>query len=163
MSGSTENQMSGAFEKASGPTVLFTWHLAQKMLPLVGRIVNDILQLDRRLAELHPEKSQLDRNRRALEWSGRSRRYQLQEEIRAVEEALHEALAELDGLGVALVERRAGQVGFPTTVNDRRAYFSWRPGEEDLKHWHYAEEDARRPVPVTWTLQPEPRKRSRRS
>src|SRR5262245_39545477 len=101
MSGSTENQMSGAFETASGPTILFTWHLAQKMLPLVGRIINDILQLDRRLAELHPEKSQLDRNRRALEWVGRSRRYQLQEEIQATEQALFDALAELEGLGVA--------------------------------------------------------------
>jgi len=164
MSGSTENQMSGAFEKAGGPTVLFTWHLAQKMLPLVGRIVSDVLQHERRLAELHPEKNRLDQTRRSLQWPERSRRYLLQEEIKGSENALQEALAELDGLGVVLVDRLTGQVGFPTTVNDRRAFFSWRPGDEDLKHWHYAEEDARRPVPVTWTLQTtETRKRSRRS
>jgi hypothetical protein len=162
MSGSTENQMSGAFEKARGPSILFTWHLAQKMLPLVGRILQDILELDRQLAAVHPEKDHLDRKRRSLQWSDRSRRYHLQEEVQRLESARAEALAELESLGVSLIDRRHGQAGFPTTVNDRRAYFSWRLGEDDLKHWHYAEEDARRPVPVTWTLQTEPKKRSRR-
>jgi len=162
MSGSTENQMSEAFEKASGPNILFTWHLAQKMLPLLGRIVQDIIDNDRRLADIQPTKDILDRKRRSLEWNERSRRYNLQEETTRLEAALSETLAELESLGVSLVDRRYGQVGFPTTVNDRRAYFSWRPGEDDLKHWHYAEEESRRPVPITWTLEAEPRKKSRR-
>src|SRR5947209_19102127 len=116
MGGSTEKSTSGAFEKAGGPNILFTWPVAQRMLPLVGQIVrqlrDDRLQLDR----MHAEKEELDRMRRTLAWPLRSRRYQLQEEIAAVEQTLQSALTELEALGVTLGEVGVGLVGFPRTV-----------------------------------------------
>jgi len=158
MSGSTENRTSGAFEKSRGPSATFTWPAAQRMLPLVRRIVADLLHHRQHLARMNAEKGHLDRNRRSLDWPARSRRYQLQEEIAAADGDLKASLTELEGLGVVLVDREAGQVGFPTFVNDRPACFSWRPGEEGLRYWHFADDAARHEIPVSWT-RAEPRRR----
>jgi hypothetical protein len=158
MTGPTENRTSGAFEKSRGASATFTWHKAQRMVPLVRHVVGDIVQLQQRLARMQVEKDHLDENRRSLAWPGRSRRYQLQEEIAAEEQHLRGALAELEGLGVVLVAADEGRVGFPTTVNNRPAFFSWRPGEETLAHWHFADDSTRQPIPESWTKS-EPRRR----
>jgi hypothetical protein len=158
MSGSTENRTSGAFEKSRGPSTTFTWHAAQRMLPLVQHIVADAMQLQQRLTRMHAEKEHLDGNRRSLAWPARSRRYQLQEEIAAQEQSFRAVLSELEGLSVVLVAPESGQVGFPTLVNNRPAFFSWRPGENDLRHWHFADDLSRQPIPEDWTKN-EPRRR----
>ena len=35
-------------------------------------------------------------------------------------------------------------------VNNRRAFFSWEPGEDIPKFWHFLEEIVRRPIPPAW-------------
>jgi hypothetical protein len=162
MSGSTENRTSGS-SKSGGQPAAFTWTAAARMLPLAGRIVRDVIELQQRLERMQLEKDRLDRHRHTLAWPERSRRYHLQEEITAAEQALHVGLSELDVLNIVVIDLESGQIGFPTIVNDRPAYFSWLPGEEGLLHWHFAEDTARRPVPASWTkLAAEtPRRRSR--
>jgi hypothetical protein len=150
MNGSTENTAHGASEKPGRREALFNLATAQGMLPLVRRIVADVLQQQHSLAQLHPEQNRLDRQRHTLSWPERSRRYQVQEEIATANQRLQEALVELANLGVVLVNAQEGQVGFPTVVNSRPAYFSWRPGEEQLRHWHHPEETVRRPIPASW-------------
>jgi hypothetical protein len=63
---------------------------------------------------------------------------------------LEDALAELEVLGVALIDARQGRVGLPTVVNGRLAYFSWQPGDPALQYWHFPEEAQRRPIPPGW-------------
>jgi hypothetical protein len=123
---------------------------AQRMVPLVRHIIEDIHQTRARLGGMQLEKGRLDQERRLLKWPSRSRRYQLREEIAEAEHHLNQALAELAGLGVVVVDPEAGQIGFPTRVNGNRAYFSWRPGEDRLRHWHFPEETIRRLIPATW-------------
>jgi hypothetical protein len=158
MGGSTENRTSGAFEKPRGASTTFTWQAAQRRLPLVRHIVAEAFQLQQRLAHMQTEKDHLDENRRSLAWPGRSRRYQLQEEIATQEQTLRVVLSELEALGVVLVAPEHGQVGFPTLVNNRPAFFSWRPGEDDVRHWHFADDLSRQPIPENWTKN-EPRRR----
>jgi hypothetical protein len=137
------------------------------MLPLVSQISRDVGSLHQRLLRLRPELADLERNRRELTWPQRSRRYQLEDEVAGVEAEFRAAAAELDALGVALLDAATGLVGFPTLVNDRRAYFSWQPGEEGVAWWNYADDRLRRPVPEEWTRlpreararRPRPRKR----
>ncbi len=151
MSGSHETRASEAFEKRGSHDRVLTWVAANRMLPLVQRVVAEVLDCQQRLALMHPEKERLDRHRHDLSWPERSRRYQLDEEITAGERALRAACTELDGLGITVLDVQAGQVGFPTLVNKRRAYFSWLPGEETLSFWRYADDGERRPIPATWT------------
>ena len=150
MSGFTDYQASGASEASGSAGAVLTWTTAQSMLPLVRGIVGDIVQLHGVLAQLHPEKTRLDRERLSLDWPSRRRRYQVTEEIARTEARLQEARAELEGLGVALVDEELGQVGFPTIVNNRRAFFSWRPSDEAVEFWHFVDNHHRRPVPAAW-------------
>ena len=150
MNGSTENQTSGASDQDGGRDIVLTWTTSHRMLPLVQRIIEDITGHRQALARLIPERNRLEKLRRSLHWPERAARYRLQEEMAYLERSLEEEFAELEVLGVALFDADRGQVGFPTLVNNRRAYFSWRPGEEDLRSWHFAGENLRRPVPVSW-------------
>jgi hypothetical protein len=154
MNGSTENTAHGAPEKPGRGPVLLNLATARKMLPLVERIVADVLHSRRSLAPLIPELDQLDGQRRSLTWSGRARRYQLQAEIAALESNLQEALAELQGLNVAVLGIKTGEVGFPTLVNGRQAFFSWRPGEEGIHFWQFPGEEERWPIPGSWVASP---------
>jgi len=123
---------------------------ARQMLPLVKSIVSDIVTSRTMLSRLTPEQERLDRHRRDLVWQERARRYQVQEEITAVEKSLTRALSELTDLGLSLLDDEAGEVDFPTKVNGRTAAFNWKLGEEAVRHWHYTGEEQRRPIPTDW-------------
>jgi hypothetical protein len=151
MNGSTENRAPEAFEKRGSHDRILTWVAANRMLPLVQRIVAEVIDCQHRLMAMEPEKERLDRHRRDLSWPERARRYQLVEEIAAGEQTLRAACTELNGLGLTLLDLETGKVGFPTKVNNRPAFFSWMPGEETLGFWQYADGGERRPIPASWT------------
>jgi hypothetical protein len=120
------------------------------MLPLVQRIINDILHNDKLVARLQPEQDRLDRQKRSLAWPERQRRYHVSEDLGVAERELQEGMIELQLLGVALLDPEVGRVGFPTLVNNRRAFFSWKPSDEGVHFWHFAEENIIRPIPSAW-------------
>jgi hypothetical protein len=151
MNGFTENRASGASERPGESDRVLTWDAGVAMLPLVGRIAADVVRHHRQLAALRPELGRLDRQRRTLDWPQRARRYELAELTAAAELELQSALAELEVLGVALLDAAMGLVGFPTLVNNRRAFFTWKLDEESLQFWNYAGDTVRRPVPEAWT------------
>ena len=123
---------------------------ARAMLPLVRGILSDLRDQTRLLTDLAPEQDRLERHRRDLSWQERQRRYHIQDEIAAVERRVTSVAAELDGLGVTLVDALGGEVDFPARINGRNAAFNYRDGEPSLGHWHYAGESTRRPIPAEW-------------
>jgi hypothetical protein len=150
MNGSTENRAGNAPEKSAGREVVLNLGTARKMLPLVAHIGSEIFDLHRRLALLEPEQARLDRQRHSLDWPARSRRYQVRDELAQVEEKLKAVRLELEQLGIVLIDPAAGRVGLPTVVNGHRAFFSWMPGDEGLRFWHFVGEKARRTIPTNW-------------
>jgi hypothetical protein len=129
--------------------MLFTVDLANRMLPLVSRIVEDIVSGNRRwqetIAELdvvsaQPRSELPDPRLTALEKRAR----QQVQEIEAFE-------AELEKLGIQLKDRRAGLIDFPSELDGRRVLLCWRLGEPSVQFWH--DEDAgfagRRPLSPT--------------
>jgi hypothetical protein len=162
MSGFTENRAS-ASEQSGPQDRIMTWHISRAMLPLVGRIARDVMHYHEQLSRMQLEFACLERNRRTLTWPDRARRYQLEEEIAAAQNEMRTLLAELEVLGLTLLEPALGLIGFPTLVNDRRAFFSWRPGEDGLLFWNYADDLTRHPVPEDWTEVPSERSARSRS
>ncbi|MCS6865293.1 MAG: DUF2203 family protein [Gemmataceae bacterium] len=146
----TPNRASNSAGKPRKKEVILDLRTARQMLPLIKSILTDIVNTRRRLNRLTPEQQQLDRHRRELAWQERQRRYQVAEEIANAEKDLAAAVEELNGLGVNLVDDLIGEVDFPTKVNGRPAAFSWQLGEDNLRHWHYADEESRRPIPAEW-------------
>jgi len=150
MSGSRRYPTSDASESPERGEVVLSLKTVAKMLPLVQQVANDIVNSRRTTERLQPEEERLDRQRHSLDWPGRARRYQIKEEIGRAEKDLEVALEELRELGLVLLDDLNGRIGFPTMVNNRRAYFSWHLGEDGLHHWRFADEDADRPIPPTW-------------
>lgn len=135
-------------------SVALNLQTVRKMLPLVRHIVEEILALQEALKQLHPRQARLEEFKRGLSWPDRQLRYQLQQEIAEHEKSLGQAREELQNLGVVMLDVDHGRVGFPTTVNNRAAYFSWNPSEDQIKSWHFAEETACRPIPSSWLHEP---------
>lgn len=153
MKGFAERRTSGSSGHLHGTEGLLTWEAASAMLPLAGRIAADIVSHEVILTRLFPEKLHLDALRHELDWPNRSRRYGLEQEIAQLEKELRQFRSELDGLGVVLLDPRSGLVGFPTIVNEQRAFFTWKPGEAALAYWSYLGAQDRHPVPPAWTKQ----------
>jgi hypothetical protein len=130
--------------------VQFDLATARRMLPLVRGIVADIVDSHTKLDRLVPESEKLERDRRALDWAARQRRYAMTDEIAQAERALGAAQSELAGLGVTLADPARGLVDFPTRINSRPAAFSWQHGEGSVGHWRYAGEEHRRHIPADW-------------
>jgi hypothetical protein len=150
MSNSTPNRASNPAGKPRKKDVTHDLTTARQMLPLVRSIVTDIVTSRRVIAALTPEQERLDRHRRDLVWQERQRRYQVTDEIAAAEQTLTTATIELAGLGVNLVDGDSGEVDFPTKVNGRAAAFTWRLGDDGVRHWRYQGEEQVRPIPTDW-------------
>jgi hypothetical protein len=150
MSSSKGFRTPDASDKPEREETNLTLRTVQRMLPLVQRIVDDILVNQKTLQRLQPEVESLDRNKRVLPWEQRQRRYAVQEEVARADSSLQDALSELRELGVVLLDSDEGRVGFPTVVNNRRAYFSWHVGEDGLHSWQFADENTTRPIPLSW-------------
>jgi hypothetical protein len=150
MNGSTEHQASDASDSPGRREVVYNLGTGRRLLPLLRQIVGDLVAQRQQRAKLVPEQSRLDRERHSLDWPSRQRRYQVREEIESADRHYRQILAELDDLGVVLIESSEGRVGLPTVVNRQLAYFSWKLGEETLRYWHFPGESIRRLIPANW-------------
>ena len=113
---------------------LFTVDLANRTLPLVSRIVQDIVNGNARWQEAIAELDVVSAEARtelpdpriaALEKRAR----QLVQEIEGCE-------AELEKLGIQLKDRRSGLIDFPSELDGRRVLLCWRLGEPSVQFWH---------------------------
>jgi hypothetical protein len=156
MSESKGDTTSSASEKPERKDVVLTLSTARNMLGLMRLVVGDVLASQQGIDRLQPEHDRLFKNRFRLSWPERSRRYEVEEQLATHDKNLKSALAEMEDLGVALLDPDQGRVGFPTIVNGRRAYFSWRPSETGLRFWQYVGETALRPIPTSWEEAAEP-------
>jgi hypothetical protein len=147
---STPNRATNPADKPRKKGTSLDLTTARQMLPLVKSIVADIVTSRQAIAKLTPEHDRLERHRRDLVWLERERRYQVIDEIALAEKELSRAVGELSGLGINLVDDLAGEVDFPTKINGRAAAFTWRFGEDGVRHWHNQGEDQLRPIPADW-------------
>jgi len=147
---------SNASHKSGKAELVLDLPTVNKMLPLVHRIVADLIAAEGELGPLLWEREGLERKRRNLDWPERQRRYQVDEDVKTVEKRRKDLATELEGLGVAVIDAVHGQIGFPTIVNGKAAFFSWQPGEELVGFWHFQGDERRRPIPSSWTHQGTP-------
>ncbi len=149
MSGKS-NRASGKGDKARRQKKPLDLPTARRMLPLIQLIVNDIVLDQSELNRFTFEQEGLDRDKRNLSWPERQRRYTVLGEVARLQTRLEDEARELDTLGAIIQNPTVGQIGFPTLVNGRPAYFSWRLGEDAVQYWHFDGEHDRRPIPPNW-------------
>src|SRR6266581_1145013 len=108
MSGSKGFRTPDASDSTERPEVNLSLKTVQRMLPLVQRIVDDILASQKSLQHLQPEEASLDRQKRVLAWPERQRRYQIKDQLAQADLSLQDAVAELRELGLVLLDSEQG-------------------------------------------------------
>ena len=127
---------------------VFDLPTACTMLPLVRRIVSDIVGEHSRFAHL-----QLQAKRHAEQtssWEAKKALYRLHDEISASRAALRSVQEELTDLGAVLLDPVHGTAGFPTIVNGSLAYLVYQASLDDIRHWRYRDQPKLRPIPESW-------------
>ena len=133
------------------PPTLFTVAYANAMLPLVRRIVEDIVDAERILQSSARVASETSRNAGHAEREGFDSRAASSAHA-AMEESgrrLADCIEELAELGVQLERAEDGIVDFPAFMDDRPIMLCWKLGESTVGHWHEMEGSFphRRPIP----------------
>jgi hypothetical protein len=116
----------------------FTVEEANKTLPLVRRIVEDVVRQHRLWREKILELDLVASASRADE--SRSRAQELEEDAQRLAHEIDGYQRELDELGIQLKDRRIGLVDFPSEIAGKRVLLCWRLGEPEVQFWH--DEDA---------------------
>jgi hypothetical protein len=113
---------------------LFTVDHANRTLPLVRRIVEDIVREHRRWQEAIVELDLLVSGARAELPDPRAAA--LEREIQAIAKEIDVFQGELEALGIQLKDRRIGLIDFPSELDGRRVLLCWRLGESSVQFWH---------------------------
>ena len=114
----------------------FTPEEANQMLPLVKKIVNDILSAGQ---EIRASSAKIGANA------------QRDPQVVALMEQLEGLFQELETLGCSYKDWNfsVGLVDFPAIIDGKEAFLCWKSDEEGLKYYHGAEEGfaGRKPIP----------------
>jgi hypothetical protein len=118
----------------------FTVEEANRRLPLVRRIVEDIVAL---FQDVHERKGRLLKIRQSSRGGSQSGQNPYEEELDQIERELEKDIQRLDDfvqelrdLGVELKDYANGLVDFPTLIDGREAYLCWKRGEDEIAFWH---------------------------
>jgi hypothetical protein len=122
---------------------LFSVEQANRTLPLVRRIVEDIVREHRRWQEKILELELVASTAASTAGTDRPDGTPRDERVAAIE---RDAMAiardieaferELEDLGIVLKDRRLGLVDFPGAIDGRRVWLCWRLGEPAVQYWH---------------------------
>ncbi len=117
--------------------VTFTAASATRMLPLVRRIVDDLLRLDGAI------QAQRDQLRGVDQLLATIDQPDYQEELSDIRGSLNSdqqkfeyCMSELTSLGVQPHLPFDGSVDFPSELNCRPVRLCWRPGDDRVEYWH---------------------------
>jgi hypothetical protein len=127
----------------------FTVTQANRTLPLVSRIVHDIVSMYGRWAEHVREIEVISAGARADAPDARAAA--LEQEAQSLAREIDGCIGELAELGVEYKPPLdAGLVDFPGELDGRRVYLCWRLGERSVAHWHELDGGfaGRHPIPT---------------
>ncbi len=113
---------------------IFSLAEAERMLPLVGRIVEDLVRDHQRWTdkvaafELATVGSTVNKPDPIAEL--------LQSEAQRLAKDIEGYIAELAELGVTCKGMDTGLVDFPAQMEGRAVYYCWKLGEDGIQYWH---------------------------
>ncbi len=110
---------------------LFTLGEANRSLPYLKRIVDDIVTCYRQAVQM---REQLER-KRDLDAAD-----QVRSQYESLMDRLNELIDELHQVGVELKDFEKGLIDFPARHENRDIYFTWQRDEDTVHSWHAREQ-----------------------
>ena len=114
--------------------MLFTVDQANRTLPLVRKILEDVVAHHRRWRETILELDLAASTARADD--PRANPAELERKAQTLARELEGYQRELADLGIQLKDPRLGLVDFPSEVGGRQVLLCWRLGEPEVQFWH---------------------------
>jgi hypothetical protein len=114
---------------------LFTLAEAERTLPLVRRIVADLMSEYPRWRAAVGRFELLSAGARA-DWGETVEQATARDEVTAAAARINDYLKELEAIGCVFKGFDAGLVDFYTLRDDRPVFLCWKLGEERITHWH---------------------------
>jgi hypothetical protein len=105
----------------------YTLGEANRALPLVTRIVRDIVNAHERATQLQAKIEELPGAKEAAH---------AQDQLDSALDRLQDYVDELAALGVELKDYETGLIDFPGRHDGRDVCLCWKLGEERVGHWH---------------------------
>ena len=132
------------------PRKYFSLAEANRTLPLVKRIVADILSLHPKWRDL-VSRYELVAAQAKPEWGESAEQVGLRTEIEGVAREINDYLLELEQIGCVFKGFDQGLVDFYGKIEGRDIFWCWKQGEERIEHWHELEAGyaGRQTIPVT--------------
>lgn len=122
------------------PKQHFTLEEANQRLPLVKRIVEDIVRMYHEIYELRKRLADIRQRSGSF---GSLPHHQYVEEADEMEdrviketESFKEVLNELEVLGIELKDPEKGLIDFRSMKDGREVYLCWHLGEDEICYWH---------------------------
>ena len=114
---------------------LFTLQEAERMLPLVRRIVQD-LTAEYPVWRAAVARFELLTGGARADWGETGELLAAREAVARHAERINRYLQELEGIGCVFKGFDAGLVDFYSLRDDRPIFLCWRLGEDRITHWH---------------------------
>jgi hypothetical protein len=114
---------------------LFTLAEAERTLPLVRRIVADLMAEYPRWRAAVGRFELLSAGARA-DWGETVEQAAARDEVTAAAARINDYLKELEAIGCVFKGFDAGLVDFYTLRDDRPVFLCWKMGEARIEHWH---------------------------
>ena len=123
---------------------------ATRSLPLVSKVVHDVVRDYAELSDLAAEYKKLRAGtERGEETEGALNI--LKRRMASLSEGIDACVAELTEIGCEMKDLRIGLVDFLSEMDGREIYLCWQQGEAAVEHWHELTDGfaGRRPLPVS--------------
>lgn len=128
----------------------FTIDEAERLIPELDRILDEVIQVKRR-----HEEAELDLSRftNRIQMMGGSIVHpgdilQIRTRRDGAARELAARIEELQAYGCTLKDVNLGLVDFPTLYRDEEVFLCWRKGESQIDHWHGIREGYRGRKPI---------------
>ncbi|GIW06810.1 MAG: hypothetical protein KatS3mg060_1615 [Dehalococcoidia bacterium] len=131
------------------PPRYFTVDQANRMLPQLIPLLEELRAMKRQLDRLREEQDALQEKARA---NGHHRAAEIADLAGQIERLVNESgerIAQINALGVQVKDIEMGLIDFPSLHRGKRVYLCWKLGEPSVGFWHPIESGyaGRQPIP----------------
>ena len=119
-------------------TKFFTLDQANRTLPLVRRVVADVVDEYRKWKDVVFRYELLAAGSKADEGET-AEQVSLRQQVDESAQKINGFLEELSRIGCVFKGFEEGLVDFPHQMDGREVYLCWRLGEDQIEHWHDVE------------------------